>query len=156
LHIQRGITKKKTDITKNHYRNRKITIRDEVMIYFDILIKEAKRKKSIWLFSYENGTRLSDIENIRGTRAYFNQSKGYYEHHSSKWYKLLEDCNIEYIHLKNSRHTFVMTAIDKGSYTNPQLSNTLGHANMQMVINHYGKHIKEKALEVDSSVKMYN
>ena len=33
---------------------------------------------------------------------------------------------------------------------------TLGHANMHMVINHYGKHIKGKALEVDDTVKMYD
>ncbi len=156
LHIQRGITKKKLGETKNEYRNRSIVLRDEVMIYLNLLTKEAKRKRSIWLFSHEDGTRLGDIENLRGTKAYFSPTKGYYEHHMSKWYKLLADCNIEYRHLKNCRHTFTMTALDKGTYTNPQLSNTLGHANMHMVINHYGKHIKEKALEVDDSVMMYN
>jgi len=156
LHIQRGITKKKLGETKNEYRNRLIVLRDEVMIYLALLAKEAKRKRSIWLFSHEDGTRLGDIEELRGTKAYFSPTKGYYEHHTSKWYKLLEDCNIEYRHLKNCRHTFTMTALDKGTYTNPQLSNTLGHANMHMVINHYGKHIKEKALEVDGAAEMYN
>lgn len=156
LHVQRGITKNKIGDTKNEYRNRHIVLRDEVMIYLNLLTKEAKRKKSIWLFSHEDGTRLGDIEELRGTKAYFSPTKGYYEHQSSKWYKLLEDCNIEYRHLKNCRHTFTMTALDKGTHTNPQLSNTLGHANMHMVINHYGKHIKEKALEVDGAIEMYN
>jgi len=156
LHIQRGITKKKLGDTKNEYRNRSIVLRDEVMIYLNLLTKEAKRKRSIWLFSHEDGTRLGDIEELRGTKAYISPTKGYYEHRNSKWYKLLEDCNIEYRPLKNCRHTFAMTALDKGIYTNPQLSNTLGHNSMDMVINHYAKHIKEKALEVDGTVEMYN
>ncbi len=156
LHIQRGITKKKIDKTKNEYRNRSIVLRAEAMIYLDLLLTEAKRKKSIWLFSNEDGTRLTDIENIRGTKESYNKNQKYYVHHNTRWYKLLEDCNIAYRHLKNCRHTFTMTALDKGTYTNPQLSDTLGHANMHMVINHYGKHIKGKALEVDDTVKMYD
>jgi len=116
LHIQRGITKKKLGKAKNEYRNRSIVLRDEVMIYLNLLTKEAKRKRSIWLFSHKDGTRLGDIENLRGTKAYFSPTKGYYEHHTSKWYKLLADCNIEYRHLKNCRRTFTMTALDKGTH----------------------------------------
>ncbi len=65
----------------------------------------------------------------------------------------MADHDIAHRHIKNCRHTFTMTALDRN--THPELANTLGHANMQMVINHYAKGINNKALEVDDRVNMY-
>ena len=155
LTIKRGITKKKLGDTKNEYRKRSIALRDETKVYTDFLIKEAKRKKSIWLFSNEDDTRLNDIENIRGTKVYFSSKKGYHEHRNTRWYKLLEDCNISHRHIKNCRHTFTMTALDNKLYTLPELASMLGHKDMQIIIKHCAKHIKDKALDADTTIRMY-
>lgn len=154
--IQRGVTKKKVGETKNEYRYRKIVLRDESKEYIDRLFTLAKERNSIWLFSKADGTRLDDIENIRGIRLYLNKETGTTEHSSSKWYKLLEDCNIDYRPIKNCRHTFTMAVLDAQIYSIPELADMLGHNSMQMINNHYGKSINGKALGIKSDVLLFN
>lgn len=155
LHIQRSITKNKEGDTKNEYRNRKIVLRDAAGQYVTMLLARAKERKSIWLFSKEDGSRLSDIEDIRGIKAYFNKKKGYYEHRSSKWYKLLEDLNLEFRQIKNCRHTFTMAMLDSKRYSHTELADMLGHSDLQMIIKHYAKSIKGKAIDIDGSIDIY-
>jgi integrase len=156
LAIQRGITKKKVGKTKNSYRKRVIVLRDEALIYAEQLIEIARSKYSIWLFSREDGSRLDDIENIRGTKAYFSKKYNRYEHRNTKWYKLLEDCNMEYRNIKNCRHTFTMAMLDAKIYSHTELADMLGHSDLQMVIKHYAKAIKGKALDINSSGSLYS
>ena len=155
LHIQRSITKNKEGDTKNEYRNRKIILRDGAEEFVEILLTLAKKRNSIWLFSNEDGSRLSDIAKIRGTKAYFNNKKGYYEHKSSKWYKLLEDLGLEFRQLKNCRHTFAMAMLESKRYSPAQLADMLGHSDLQMIINHYAKDIRGKAMDMDGSFDIY-
>jgi len=155
LSIKRGVTKKKEGETKNEYRKRSIVLRDASKPYVDQLFALAKKRHSLWLFSQEDGSRLNDIENIRGIKAYFNKKKGYYEHRNTKWYKLLEDCGLEFITIKNCRHTFTMAMLDSKQYSHTQLSDMLGHSDLQMIINHYAKSIKGKAIDMDGSFDIY-
>ena len=154
--IQRGITKKRVGETKNEYRHREIVLRDESKEYTDRLFTLAKERNSIWLFSKADGTRLNDIENIRGIRQFSNRESGHTEHYSSKWYKLLEDCNIDYRPIKNCRHTFTMAVLDAQICPVTVLADMLGHNSTQMIINHYGKSFKGKALDIRSDVSLFS
>ena len=156
LHIQRGITKNTVGETKNVYRNRKIVLRDAANEYVDILVQLAKKRNSIWLFSKKDGSRLSDIANIRGTKAHFNKERGYYEHRASKWYRLLEDLDLEHRDIKNCRHTFAITALQSKKYSYMELADMLGHSDMQMIINHYAKDIRGRAMNIDASFDIYS
>ncbi len=156
LSIQRGITKNKEGDTKNTYRKREIVLRDEAREYTDKLMFLARKKLTIWLFSDDGGMRLKDIEDIRGTKAYFSTEKNKYEHHSTKWYKLLSDCNMEHRHIKNCRHTFTMAMLDANIYSHTALADMLGHSDLQMIIKHYANSIKGKALEVKSEGNLYD
>ena len=156
LHIQRGVTKNRVGETKNLYRYRKIVLRDAAAEYVDILLKLAKERNSIWLFSKKDGSRLTDIENIRGTKAHFNKEKGYYEHRASKWYKLLEDLDLEHRDIKNCRHTFTIAALQSKKYSYMELADMLGHSDTQMIIHHYAKDIRGRAMNIDASFDIYS
>ena len=155
LYVQRGVTKKVEDVTKNEYRQREMVLRDAAKVYIDILMTMAYKRHSLWLFSNEDGSRLDDIENIRGIKEYFNKKKGYYEHRNTKWYKLLEDCNLEFRHIKNCRHTFTMAMLDSKQYSHTELADMLGHSDLQMIIKHYAKSIKGKAEDMDGTFDIY-
>lgn len=73
IKIQRDVTKNHIGQTKNTYREREIVLRNQSMQYIDELIKLAKEKNSIWLFSDINGEYIKDIANIRGTPKYINK-----------------------------------------------------------------------------------
>ena len=155
LSISRGVTKKKEGLTKNEYRQRKIVLRDASKPYVDQLVALAKKRLSLWFFSQEDGSRLNDIEDIRGIKDYYNKKKGYYEHKNTKWYKLIEDCGLEFIPIKNCRHTFTMAMLDSKQYSHTELADMLGHSDLQMIINHYAKSIKGKAIDMDGSFDIY-
>ena len=70
----------------------------------------ARKKHSLWLFSKDNGSRLDDIQKIRGTRLILKENRRL--KHESGWYLLLSDTNIEYRHLKNCRHSFAVRVLD--------------------------------------------
>jgi len=156
LRIRRGIVKGKEDATKNEYRSRDIILRDEALPFVGQLMEMAKKKRSLWLFSNADGTKLKDISDIRGIREHTNKTTGKVEHRRTKWYKLLYDCNIEHRHIKNCRHTFTMAMLDSGEYSHTALADMLGHSDLQMVIRHYANSIKGKALEIKSDGNLYS
>lgn len=156
MSIKRAVTKDTESKTKNSYRVRDIVLRNETMPYVNELIAIAREKKSLWLFSNQDGIRLKDIENIRGTRSYYNKNTKKFEHQDTKWYKLLSDCNIPYRPIKNCRHTFTMSMLEANIYTYAQLADMLGHSDLNMVIKHYAKAIKGKALDLNADSYLFS
>ncbi len=153
ISIQRNITKNKIKETKNVYRTRIIPVFNSSMPYLLDLIQNAKRKKSIWLFSNEDGSNLKDIEIIRGSDLIVKNNKTLKKR--NRWYLLLHDCGIEYRAIKNCRHTFAVSAIECKSLTLQEIANILGHNSLQMLINHYAKWIGDKALSVDRNINLF-
>ena len=155
LSINKSITKNTVGETKNEYRHRDIVLRKQAMQYIDILVKLAKSRSTEWLFSSKNGSRLKDIVDIRGTKEYYNKNTGKKEHSNSKWYKLLEDLELEYRPLKNCRHTFTMAMLESKEATATSISSTLGHNSINMLVNHYAKDIGGKAMEINGDTVLY-
>jgi hypothetical protein len=64
--------------------SRDIILRDEALPFVDHLIEMAKKKRSLWLFSDDDGTSLKDISNIRGIRQHINKNTRKIEHRHTK------------------------------------------------------------------------
>lgn len=152
--ISRNITKGKIKETKTVYRNRTIPLFDSSIPYFVNLLKMAKEKRSLWLFSKKEGGPLTDIKDIRGTRAIVKNNIKIKA--DTKWYKLLKDCELKYRDIKNCRHTFAVNAIESKAFTLQEIAGLLGHASLKMLIDHYARWIGSKALESDKSVNIYS
>ncbi len=153
IFIRRNITKGKIKETKTVYRDRTIPIFNTSIIYLKSLISLAKKRRSIWLFSKQNGEHLNDIEDIRGEKEIIKNGKRIKK--DTKWYLLLKDCNIEYRDLKNTRHTFAVSAIESKAFTMQEIANILGHSSLQMLINHYAKWLKGKAVQADRNINLF-
>lgn len=152
--ISRNITKGKIKETKTVYRNRTIPLFDSSIPYFVDLLKMAKEKRSLWLFSKKGGGPLTDIKDIRGTRAIVKNNIKIKA--DTKWYKLLKACELKYRDIKNCRHTFAVNAIESKAFTLQEIAGLLGHASLKMLIDHYARWIGSKALEADKSVNIYS
>lgn len=153
ININQNRTKGKLKETKTEYRDRIIPIFDSTLPYFKELLKIAKEKNTQWLFSWQNGSPLKDIQNIRGDREIIKEGKRI--KNTTKWYKLLEDTGIKYRDLKNCRHTFAVSAIESKQFTMQQVADILGHADLQMIVNHYAKYIEKKAITADRKINLF-
>lgn len=151
--IQRNLTKGKVKETKTIYRDRVIPIFDSALRYFEFLVKQAYSKKSLWLFSNEDGSHLQDVKDIRGDR--FIIKNGKVIKNNTKWYKLLNDLGIEYRDLKNCRHTFAVSAIESKAFTMQEIANILGHSDLQMLIKHYAKYVENKAISANRKINLF-
>lgn len=151
--IRRDITKGKIKETKTVYRDRTIPLFDASMANFENLIREAKRKTSLWLFSGKDGKNFEDIKDIRGNRILVKDGKVLRQ--NTKWYKLLVDCGIEYRGIKNCRHTFAVAALESKAFTPQQIANILGHGSLKMLLEHYAKWLKDKAMYADTSINLF-
>ena len=153
IYIRRNLTKGKVKETKTVYRDRVIPIFDSSVVYLVSLISLAKKRKSIWLFSKQDGRHLNDIEDLRGERLIVKDGRRVKR--DTKWYLLLKDCNIDYRDLKNTRHTFAVSAIESKAFTMQEIANILGHGSLQMLINHYAKWLKGKAIQADRNINLF-
>ena len=154
ISIKRNLTKGKIKETKTEFRNRVIPLFDSSFLHFEDLIKIAKKKRSIWLFSREDGSNLIDIIDVRGTRSIVKNGRKI--KNDTKWYKLLNEIGIEFRDLKNCRHTFAVSALESKKFTMQEVANILGHSDLQMLIKHYARYIEKKAIKADRKVNLFS
>jgi integrase len=154
ISIKRNLTKGNVKVTKTLYRVRDIVLFSAALPFFDILVAKAKQKKSIWLFSKEDGQRLDDIEQIRGDRLIIKDGRKI--KNNTRWALLLNDCGIKYRDLKNCRHTFAVSALESKVFTPQEVANILGHSSLQMLIKHYARYINNKALSANREIDLFS
>lgn len=130
--------------TKTQYRTREIPMFDSALPFIENQLLIAKSRRSMFLFSKESGERLDDITDLRGQKK-----------NNTKWYGLLNDCDIEYRPLKNTRHTFAVEALKSGKFTPQEVADILGHSNLRMLINHYADYINGSAKGVNRCINLY-
>ncbi|MEA3522080.1 MAG: tyrosine-type recombinase/integrase, partial [Campylobacterota bacterium] len=153
ISIERSVTKSTTGKTKNKYRKRTIPIMKGAMPYIQELMSEARKKHSLWLFSNSDGSRLDDIQKVRGHRLILKDNKRLKS--ESGWYLLLSDTNIEYRHLKNCRHSFAVKALDNRRVKKSAIANMLGHSSTRMIDEHYAKWTEDRAMELDTDIELF-
>lgn len=145
VHIERAITKGNIKTPKTKGSKRSIPLPNQSKVFFSKLIEEAQQKNSLYLFSDTNGKPLKDIENLRGKKD-----------RDGAWYKLLQDANVPYRKLMQTRHTFAVMAIRSSKYTHQAIASILGHTTLQMLINHYGKYLGNSHLTIDRSIDIFD
>jgi integrase len=128
----------------SHRDGRSLPIPNQAKVFFENQMAEAKQKKSLFLFCKDDGTRLNDIEDIRGKR-----------NRNGSWYQLVKEANVPLRKLMQTRHTFAVQAIMSGSYTLQEISSMLGHNSLEMLFSHYGKHLGNSHLNVVRSVDIF-
>lgn len=153
--ISRNVTRGKVKETKTIYRDRELPIMQGAFVYFEMLIEKAVKKRSIWLFSNKDGLPLYDIKTIRGSREIRNIDSKTVTKYTSGWYLLLENLDIPYRDLKNCRHTFAVNGLESGNFTMQEMANFLGHGSLQMILKHYAKWVSNKAVSVNTAIKLY-
>lgn len=144
VHIERAITKRKLKPTKTDH-TRSIPLPNSAISYVTHLMTEANRKGTQFLFSKEDGTRLNDIEDIRGKK-----------YRNGPWYKLIEKTGIAHRQLMQTRHTFAVMAIRSNVYPHQAIASILGHTTLRMLIHHYGKYLGYLHLDIPRSVDIFN
>lgn len=159
IHINRDVTTGKVKGTKNGYRTREIPMFDVTVPILQSLVSHAKAKNTIWLFSNCKGSNIYDISTIRGSRIMMQNGKA--KRKNNKWYKLIEDCRIDYRHIKNARHTFAVRMIELSSredneITYQGIADMLGHGSLKMLHEHYAKWIKGKSKKINRSMNIYD
>jgi len=158
IHINRDVTTGKVKGTKNGYRTREVPMFDVTVPILQSLVRRAKAKNTIWLFSNNSGSNIYDISTIRGSKTMIQNGKP--RRKNNKWYKLIDDCKIDYRHIKNARHTFAVRMIELSSredneITYQGIADMLGHGSLKMLNEHYAKWIKGKSKKINRSMNIY-
>jgi integrase len=144
VRIERAITKGLIKSPKTKGSRRSIPLPLQSRHYFEEQIEEAKRKKSLFLFSRDDGSPLLDIAEIRGKK-----------NRAGNWVSLLEDAKVPYRKLMQTRHTFAVNAIKSGEFSLQEIASILGHTSLSMLFHHYGKHLGTSHLKVSRSIDIF-
>jgi integrase len=144
VRIERAITKGECKTPKTKGSIRSIPLPDQAKVFFIDLINDATSKGSSYLFSDDNGSALSDIEDLRGKK-----------YRNGAWYQLLVRAKVPDRKLMQTRHTFAVQAIRSKAYTFQEIASILGHSSLDMIIHHYGKHLGDSHLKIARSVNIF-
>ncbi len=142
--IERAITNGKLKKPKTKASTRLVPLPLQAERFFEAQIAIAKTKGTEFLFSFDDGSRLNEIGDIRGDQ----------RRHGS-WQRLLSKAEIPYRKLMQTRHTFAVNAIQSGEYTLQEVATMMGHTSLNMIIHHYGKHLGKSHLKVSRKVDIY-
>ena len=119
----------------------------DALPFIEDQIKWAKQQNSLYLFFDNNGQPLRDSKDIRG-------SKGKKFH----WRAYLESLGITpYRRMMNTRHTFAVNCInnmDTFGITLNDIASMMGHTSLRMLIQHYGKYISNRNLNISRDVSL--
>jgi integrase len=144
VRIERAITKGQIKAPKTKGSRRSIPLPLQARRYFEEQIKESRRKKSLFLFSRDDGSPLLDIAEIRGKK-----------NRDGNWVSLLQDAKVPYRKLMQTRHTFAVNAIKSGEFSLQEIASILGHTSLSMLFHHYGKHLGTSHLKVSRSIDIF-
>jgi len=113
------------------------------------LTKRPKTKSSIRTIDMLSQAEyfLKEQRKITGLSKKVFSNKGKFFHSSVSfckvWKKLLEECNLEYRSIYQTRHSFASNMISNGE--DPfWVAQTMGHKNMNITLDRYSKYIKHK------------
>jgi integrase len=103
---------------------------------------------------------LIDQQRVTGMKTYvFLTDKGKQPHlpnvRKFMWMPLLKRLKIPYRTLYQTRHTFATTLLNSNKFSMNEVASILGHANIQMLIKHYNKFLKDETDKIDTSLNVF-
>lgn len=160
INIERAITKNKEKSTKTVSSERQIPLFKTAIEFFVSQIEYSTSKNSEYLFCKEDGSSLNDSVDIRGNRIYgkIRKSDGGRVLSTTKgsWYELLENLGFEYRKMKNTRHTFVATALSSNMMSMQEIASILGHTSLRMIVNVYAKYLGKSHIGLNRNIDIFN
>lgn len=149
LFVQRSCVKQEYRVTKNRRRKRPVMLLPQVVNALQCQVELVKNypKQSIQVTDRDNKkTKDHELQWLwydTTRRTHFSRSQI-----DRRWKKHLEYCGVKYRPLNNGRHTYASQVLSTGTVSAEWLANQLGHANTQMIHQHYGKFIPKDAMHI--------
>lgn len=138
ISVKRSVSKGSVSTPKTIRSIRDVPLFDVLRPYLKEQVQIAKSQKSIFLFS-KNGKHLYGVDTIRGSKKY------------GTWSKLLNDLDIEYRKIYNTRHTFITAMLKSGQLSVLEIAQIVGHTNTKMILENYARYIEGEHLKIKRS-----
>jgi integrase len=134
ISVKRSISKGRITTPKTLKSIRDIPMFESAKPYIE---SQMQLSQSLYLFDYDK----SFIKDV----TYFKR----------RWHKLIEDCDIPYRKIYNTRHTFITAMLNSGKFKIMQIAALVGHTSPQMIMTNYAGFIQDEHLKVDTSVNIF-
>jgi len=134
INVDKSRSKGNTTSPKTRLSIRRVPIFNGAVEFFQSQLEIAKKRKSIYLFSQEDGTPFYDISSMNTNR-------------------LLRSLDIAH-RTYDTRHTFVVKMLNSGKIKLMDLARLVGHSNPQMILTTYAKYVKGEQLNIDRNIDL--
>jgi len=134
INVDKSRSKGNTTSPKTRLSIRRVPIFNGAINFLQAQLEIAKKRKSIYLFSQEDGTPFSDISSMNANR-------------------YLRSLNIVH-RTYDTRHTFVVKMLNSGKIKLMDLARLVGHSNPQMILTTYAKYVKGEQLNIDRNIDL--
>jgi len=134
ISIKRSVSKGRVTSPKTLGSIRDIPMFEAVRPFIE---SQMQMSESLYLFDY-NKKFLRDI-------SYFKR----------RWHKLIEDCDIEYRKIYNTRHTFITAMLNSGKFKIMEIAAIVGHSSPQMIMTSYAGFIKDHHLKIATNIDLF-
>jgi len=132
--VKRSISKGRVTTPKTLGSVRDIPILEAVKPFIE---SQRKMSKSLYLFEHDGA---------------FIKDAGFFKR---RWHQLVEDCNMEYRKLYNTRHTFITAMLNSGKFKIMEIAAIVGHSSPEMIMKNYAGFIKDNHLKIDTSIDLF-
>jgi integrase len=101
------------------------------------LKSQKKISNSLYLFDFNN-TFIHDANFFR-----------------RRWTKLVNDCEMVYRKLYNTRHTFITAMLNSGKFKIMEIAAIVGHNSPEMIMKNYAGFIQSEHLKIDTNIELF-
>ncbi len=134
INVNKNITKGVITTPKTATSVRTVPLFQGAVPYIEAQIEAAKSKRSLYLFSKDDGSPLRDISSLNALR--FLKQIGV--HHR----------------VHDTRHTFIVKMLNSGKIKVMDLARMVGHSSPQMILTTYAKYVKGEQLTIDRDIDL--
>jgi len=134
LSITRSISKGRVTTPKTLGSIRDIPMFEDARPFIE---SQMKISKSLYLFDY-NEHFIKDV-------SYFKR----------RWHKLINDCDIQYRKMYNTRHSFITAMLNSEKFKIMEIAAIVGHTSPQMIMTNYAGFLKDEHLKIDTDFSLF-
>lgn len=134
IYVRRSISKGNITSPKTIGSVRDIPLFESVKPF---LKSQKKISNSLYLFDFNN-TFIHDANFFR-----------------RRWTKLVNDCEMVYRKLYNTRHTFITAMLNSGKFKIMEIAAIVGHNSPEMIMKNYAGFIQSEHLKIDTNIELF-
>ena len=134
ISICRSISSGRVTTPKTLNSIREIPMFESIKPYLE---DQMKRSKSLYLFDGDKAF-IRDI-------SYFKR----------QWYRLIDECEIPYRKIYNTRHTFITAMLNSGKFKIMEIAAIVGHTSPRMIMTNYAGFIQDNHLKIDTNIDLF-